>query len=110
MGQADWHCRIACLFNLKNQQEQAREIDASSRSNSVMTPTVINLETVVPSGSDVSPPALATQERHADKAPLRISRELHNLCTYNKSGPSEPVEQPIEDIPVNQPRTLPERR
>ena len=93
-----------------NQQQQAREVDAPSRSNPVMTPTVINLDTVVPSGSDISPPALATQERHADKAPLRMSRELRNLRTYNKPGLSEPAEQPIEDIPVNQPRTLRERR
>ena len=76
----------------------------------MMTPTVINLDTVVSSGSDVSPPALDTQERNADKAPLCMSRELRNLRTYNKPGLSEPAEQPIEDIPVNQPRTLRERR
>ena len=75
-----------------------------------MTPTVIDMDTVVPSGSDVSPPGLATQERHADKAPPHMSRELRNLRTYNKPGLSEPAEQPIEDIPINQPRTLRERR
>ena len=47
-----------------NQQEQAREVDAPPRSRSVMTPTVINLDTVVSSESDVSPPGMATQESH----------------------------------------------
>ena len=75
-----------------------------------MTPTVIKLETVVPPGGDVSLPTLATQECQADKAPLCMSRELRNLSTYTKLGLSEPVEQPIEDIPVNQPRALSERR
>ena len=39
-----------------NQQEQAGEVDTPSRSNPLMTSTAINLDTVVPSGSDVSPP------------------------------------------------------